>query len=32
MNGRTYEVTECIEGVRAFLIEGNARQESRSGE
>ena len=32
MSGRTDEVNECIEGVAAFIIEGNTRQESRSGE
>ena len=32
MSGRTNEENECIEGVAAFTIEGNTRQESRSGE
>jgi hypothetical protein len=32
MSGRTNEVNECFEGVAAFIIEGNTRQESRSGE
>ena len=32
MSGRTDEVHEGIEGMTAFIIKSNTRQESRSGE